>query len=216
MRCSRALGRPNHRATGENTVPQKALDSPVDCLDADSDEAQPVWSPHTTEYGNPSKETNRIESLDLTALDDVAFEELTGASLWAYVTGHGQGNAQNCAEFCRKRHWLTVDDVETTRFAWRDDCSTTAAPGQQGTWQYSRAGWCPGAKVHPWVADVSDALASSDGQLTVGHRVADYVNTCRPDASPCTGCALGTSCEYNGGSHTRPNYLRSALLVLYR
>ena len=35
-----------------------------------------------------------------------------------------------------------------------DDCATTAAPGQQGTYQYSRAGWCPGAMVEPWIEAV--------------------------------------------------------------
>lgn len=31
-------------------------------------------------------------------------------------------------------------------------------PGQYGTWPFGRGGWCPGAAVDPFVADVSQYL----------------------------------------------------------
>ena len=101
------------------------------------------------------------------------------------------------------------------RICWqpsRSDCATTAAPNQQGTWQYARAGWCPGAIVRPWTSD----FAAAAGSLAISYDVAPYDNTCRPDAPTCTGCVFGTGCDYNDGSHTEPGWEQSAVLVLYR
>ena len=128
------------------------------------------------------------------------------------VTGHGQGNADNCAEFCARDHQVAIGDAVDTQRIWRADCATTAAPGQQGTWQYPRAGWCPGAMVTPWITDAAPA----PGPLTVRYDVAAYENTCRPDAPTCAGCTLGTGCAYDGGAHTEPGWEQSALLIIQR
>jgi len=86
-------------------------------------------------------------------------------------------------------------------------------PDQPGTWTLDRAGWCPGALVNPWLADVSVTPGAS---TTVRWAPDDYVNTCRPDSAECQGCTLGTGCNYDGNSHTEPYYQLSSLLVLYR
>jgi hypothetical protein len=96
---------------------------------------------------------------------------------------------------------------------WRTDCATTTVPGQKGTYKLSRAGWCPGADVRPWIFDATADIASG---ATIGYDVATYVNTCRPDATTCTGCTLGTDCKYDGGAHTEPVYYVSSLLIAYR
>ena len=31
-------------------------------------------------------------------------------------------------------------------------------PNQYGTWNYGRAGWCPGGAVAPWIVDVTAGL----------------------------------------------------------
>jgi hypothetical protein len=142
-------------------------------------------------------------------------EGATKVELRSLITGHGQGNAENCAEFCQKVHGYSVGGTGYQRTVWRDDCAETGVPGQQGTWTYPRAGWCPGADVIPWVEDVTEAVTPG-ADVTVTYHVSDYENTCRPDAPICTGCTLGTGCEYNGGSHTEPHYRMSALLVAYR
>jgi hypothetical protein len=77
---------------------------------------------------------------------------------------------------------------------------------------YPRAGWCPGAPVLPWTED----LYGLPAELTIGYDVEAYENTCRPDAATCTGCTLGTGCEYDGGAHTEPRFEQSALIVFYR
>ena len=165
----------------------------------------PLWAPQGVVYGDPARPAELTTTVEIP-------EGTTGARLVSLITGHGQGNAGNCAEFCSKFHTFTVGDQVVDSVIWRDDCETTAVPGQQGTWTYPRAGWCPGAIVHPWVEDV----AVAPGSLEVSWAVEAYENTCRPDATTCTGCTLGTGCEYDGGSHTEPRYELSALLVLLR
>jgi hypothetical protein len=171
----------------------------------------PVWTATYVPFGDPAK------PIAMSA-PAVSLELPGGATTYelrSFVTGHGQGNAENCAEFCSKDHTLTVDGVAHTSTVWRDDCSTTGAPGQQGTWKYARAGWCPGAEVHPWVidatADLTDKVAAD-----IAYDVEPFENTCRPDAATCGGCTLGASCDYDGGAHTEPNYQISAALIGYR
>jgi hypothetical protein len=98
---------------------------------------------------------------------------------------------------------------------WRDDCQTTAVSGQNGTWQYSRAGWCPGADVRPWTVDVTSDLAGAASAM-FQWSVDSYENTCRPGVTTCTGCTLGTGCDYDGGNHTEPYFAASTVLIAYR
>jgi len=157
----------------------------------------PVWNRRYVIYGDPSKPvSSSVPPQEITPP-----KSATSFALRTLVTGHGQGNADNCAEFCSRNHTLAVGGTPHAQEIWRDDCKTTGAPGQQGTWQYPRAGWCPGADVRPWIADIT-ADAAAGGPLKLAYAVEDYENTCRPDAAVCEGCTLGTGCEYDGGSHT--------------
>ena len=172
----------------------------------------PVWDIVGFEVGDPAKATT---------LPERTLEIPAGASaveLRSFITGHGQGNFQNCAEFCPKTHTYRVGERDFNRRVWRDDCVRTAVPNQAGTWQYPRAGWCPGALVTPWVEDIT-AAAPPGASTTLRYAPEPYVNTCRSnEMGPpvCSGCAPGRVCEYDNGSHTPPNYQQSALLVVYR
>ena len=195
---------PGH-ANGAGWLVDAAFDFEGGVATRDPFAVVPLWSPQRVVYGDPAR------PIDVTATLDVP-TEATGVRLRALVTGHGQGNASNCAEFCARDHTFTVGDVPITKNLWRNDCSTTAVPNQQGTWQYARAGWCPGAMVTPWIADA----AAPVGPLTVRYNVETYENTCRPDATTCAGCTLGTGCAYDGGNHTEPGWEQSAVLILLR
>jgi hypothetical protein len=172
--------------------------------------AVPVWTPVDVTYGDPAQTiASQVPPASIT------LPHASSYTLRTFVTGHGQGNAENCSEFCSKTHTITAGSTPHAQTIWRTDCATTAAPGQQGTYMYSRAGWCPGADVKPWTIDVTADVAGSS-TATFSYDVEAYVNTCRPDASPCTGCTLGTGCAYDGGAHTQPNYWLSTLLIAYR
>jgi hypothetical protein len=169
----------------------------------------PVWHRKYVTYGDPAKPIAMS-----VPEQDITLPEGTSYALRTLVTGHGQGNASNCAEFCKRVHTITAGATPHAEQIWRADCATTAVPDQEGTWKYARAGWCPGADVKPWIIDITPDIADGSS-IKVAYTVADYENTCRPDAAVCAGCALGTGCEYDGGSHTEPNYQLSTLLIAY-
>jgi hypothetical protein len=170
----------------------------------------PVWTQRNLVYGDPAQPISGSA-----AAQTISLPAASSYALRTFVTGHGQGNVGNCAEFCKREHTLTAGGAPHAQAIWRADCATTAAPGQQGTYQYPRAGWCPGADVKPWIVDVSADVAGK-ATATFGYDVEAYDNTCRPDAVPCAGCTLGATCPYDGGTHTEPYFALSTVLVAYR
>jgi Peptide-N-glycosidase F, C terminal/Peptide-N-glycosidase F, N terminal len=167
----------------------------------------PVWDDKHFDYGDPAKPISAsmpARTLNLPA-------EAGAVELRAFISGHGQGNLDNCAEFCPRTHTFKVGDTPFARMVWRNDCATTAAPNQAGNFRSSRAGWCPGDFIPPWTSDVTGAVTPG-GPVTISYDVTPYENTCRPDATPC-GC--GTGCAYNSTGHTLPFYELSAALVVY-
>jgi hypothetical protein len=143
----------------------------------------------------------------------------SSSELFVITTGHGQGNLNNCAEFCERMHTVQVDETPHTHDVWRDDCADNPVSNQQGTWTLSRAGWCPGSDVQPWREDLGTTLAPGSTH-TFGYDVEAYVNSCRPDAvadgGTCTGCSLHTGCAYDDGNHTEPYYLVTGYVVLFQ
>jgi hypothetical protein len=193
----------------------------------------PVWSwppnadpPNSAQYGDPSDPIGNHLKPQTIALPPGA----SSYALRTFITGHGQGNGSNCAEFCQATHTITVGTSAFTHTPWRTCCTpdpacesqsnpTPAAgvtPGQYGTYQYPRSGWCPGAAVDPWVQDVTHAVGT--GMQGFSYGVDGYVNACRPDAPTCnmSACALGTGCSYDGANHTEPFFYISSLLIAYQ
>jgi hypothetical protein len=136
------------------------------------------------------------------------------SQLYVLTTGHGQGNVENCAEFCERMHTVRVDTTPHAWSVWRGDCGDNPITNQRGTWRYSRAGWCPGDMVQPYVEPLGNAFAPG-ATHTVSYDVESYVNTCRPTASPCVGCTLGGDCPYNDGSHTEPFYNVTGYVIFF-
>jgi hypothetical protein len=144
------------------------------------------------------------------------------------ATGHGQGNAQNCAEFCDLQPVLHVGAQRFPVSTWRADCADNPVSPQAGTWQYPRQGWCPGAVAAPARIDVSaSAPAGAEAEIGLEFALAsgeEYVNTCRPGAGEvvdgvelCTGCTWGQrGCAYNSTGHTQPSEDISLVLLITR
>lgn len=81
------------------------------------------------------------------------------------TTGHGWGNDNtgNAAEFYHAIHNFHINGTSTfTQDLWNvcnpnpDNCT-----GQMGTWQYPRAGWCPGIIAPPNVYDLTSQISSA-------------------------------------------------------
>ncbi len=114
-------------------------------------------------------------------------------------TGHGQANTDNAAEFSHKYHNVIANGSNVaTHDLWKANCAQNTCANQQGTWLYSRAGWCPGQEVQPFMVNLTPQLTSGT-DITVDYVLQPYTNL------------LNTG--YNGGSHTEPHYKIHAFLV---
>ena len=100
--------------------------------------------------------------------------------LYFVVTGHWGPN--NVAEFTRTTREVSINGGDGwTNQLWRSDCGSNPVNRQAGTWRASRAGWCPGDPVAPWVIDVSEhALPGRMAQISyeiTQPNIADHPNS---------------------------------------
>ena len=154
-----------------------------------------LWAEDNWVYGDPDI------SYDFPEIPVYVFPESDQAKIRMTMTGHGQANTDNAAEFSNFTHHVHIDGQETfTQNLWKDDCNQNTCSPQGGTWEYSRAGWCPGQDVQPWVWDMN-GLFTPGSFVDVDFVLQDYTNL------------LNTG--YNGGSHTEPHYRCHAYLIQY-
>jgi hypothetical protein len=177
----------------------------------------PFWTwpadgdPPNYQYGDPNDPiSNHLTPQTL----NVPVPGASSYALRTIITGHGQGNANNCGEFCQSTHTLTLGS-SPYKFTPSYDCTKTPnGPSQCGTWDAPRSSWCPGQAVAPWTQKVT---LGSGPTTTLTYTPDGYVNTCRPDEASCdtNACVFGTGCAYNGGMHTTPVFYVSTMLVAY-
>jgi len=160
-------------------------------------------------YGNPE---NPVENyLDMSFVPIPPQAEFATVRIW--TTGHGQGNTHNAAEFSQKTHgvWVGLDQYE--HLLWRNDCATNPCSPQGGTWQFNRAGWCPGSRVYPW--DVPFIEVTPGQTLDVWPTIEDFDNQCRPNNPECQSGITCADCNYNSTGHTEPYYVTSGQVIFY-
>jgi len=111
-------------------------------------------------------------------------------------TGHGgPSNSNNAAEFYDATHHVYINNVNTfTQHNW-----TTCNPNpdncmpQSGTWQYSRAGWCPGSIAQPFDYDLTSYIPASN--VAVKYVLYEqYIDQCNPNYPGCVNGSTCTNC----------------------
>jgi hypothetical protein len=162
-------------------------------------------------YGNPKDPIEQYVPPRRLFIEDSAL----AVHFWALLTGHGQGNTDNAAEFSQKTHAVVVNGEEYPRLLWRNDCAQNPCRPQAGTWQYNRAGWCPGDYVRPWEEDITASVRRGDSN-TIAFRFQPYINYCSPWWDSCVSGITCPDCNFNSTGHTMPWYMMSAYAVLYR
>ena len=146
----------------------------------------PLWRYDYLVYGEPTV------SYDLPEKSVTIDQNTTNSHLRMTVTGHGQGNTDNAAEFSDKTHDLMVNgSLAIEHRLWNPDCDVNPCSPQSGTWRFARAGWCPGQGVTPLTHDLSKQTVPGES-ITLDYELQEYTNE------------LNTG--YNGGSHTEPHY----------
>ncbi|MDA3942738.1 MAG: peptide-N-glycosidase F-related protein [Bacteroidetes bacterium] len=154
-----------------------------------------LWNEDNWVYGDPDI------SYDFPEKEVLIQPETVAAKIRMTMTGHGQGNTLNAAEFSEFTHHIWVDGEETfAQHLWKDDCAQNSCSPQNGTYLYSRSGWCPGQDVQPWEWDMNGHFAPGE-TVSLDYVLADYTNL------------LNTG--YNGSSHTEPHYRCHTYLIEY-
>lgn len=100
-----------------------------------------------------------------------------------YASGHGGSDGRGCCEFHTRKHHIWVDGTavfaaapwrnKSTKFRNRNPRSGRFPHGWSS--DFGRSGWLPGDVVHPYVVDVTAALADSkDGTHKIAYEVARF------------------------------------------
>ncbi len=114
-------------------------------------------------------------------------------------TGHGGGtnNTGNAAEFYDATHHIHINSVDS--FAQHNWTTCNPNPdgctNQAGTWQYSRAGWCPGSIAHPFDYDLTTYIAANNIAIQYVF-YPGYIDMCNTSYPPCVS---GTTCPSCSG-----------------
>lgn len=102
----------------------------------------------------------------------------TRVELVTILSGHGQTDGDNCAEWCDHRHAFSVNGTavpvirhEGERIGSPFGCASRAGegvmPGQWGNWAQARAYWCPGLPVDARRDDITSLVRlGEENELT--------------------------------------------------
>lgn len=164
-------------------------------------DVQNLYVNYNRRYGDTIAFVNDLDAVE--AMIDANAEKVW---LRMNITGHGQGNTENAAEFSQKTHHLNVDGTDAfDHYLWKDDCNINPCSPQSGTWMFARAGWCPGQEVAPTDFDITSLTTPGDAVL-LDYRLDSYYNQCSPWNPDCVDGATCADCLYNSTGHTEPNY----------
>lgn len=140
--------------------------------------------------------------------------EVEDAKIRLVTTGHGWGdnNTGNAAEFYHAYHHIQVDQQNTFEQDLWQICNPNpdGCTGQMGTWQYNRAGWCPGSSGKIYFYDlepfIDQTSVNLDYEFQPSYR--DFCHVNNPD------CVSGSTCPDCNDSYN-PYYRVGGYLIRY-
>ncbi|MFT4698409.1 MAG: hypothetical protein ACI9SJ_001558 [Flavobacteriaceae bacterium] len=142
-------------------------------------------------FGDPSN-LQPVETFNAEILEGVNTSYLRLSN-----TGHGWGanNSGNAAEFFNAYHFIDVDGEQTfIQHLW-NTCNPNpdGCTGQQGSWNYNRAGWCPGAISPPDIYDLNPYIGTS---IDLDYRFhPTYDDECHPNNPDCVSGDTCADCN---------------------
>lgn len=117
-------------------------------------------------------EFNESYNADRMPLSFMAPASFKRAELVVLLTGHGQTQGNNCAEWCNHAHHFSFNGSEAlvrdfpgqagASLACAKQSAQGVVPGQYGNWTPGRAAWCPGQIVKPWRVDVTEQIKAGE------------------------------------------------------
>ncbi|SFU27491.1 Por secretion system C-terminal sorting domain-containing protein [Pustulibacterium marinum] len=158
---------------------------------------QKLWY-QTYQFGDPA-------DLQPTEEFNLEYPENTNeAKIKLVSSGHGWGenNTGNAAEFQANTHHIWVNDAQTfSQYNWNtcspnpDGCSP-----QSGTWEYNRAGWCPGSIAQFFDYDMTSYISENGVDLKYIFDQS-YTDYCHPNNPDCISGVTCTDCSDTFNPH---------------
>ena len=96
-------------------------------------------------------------------------KEGKGFRLKARISGHGHFGPYNCCEWDEKIHSYRFSDESVINWNVWKDCGHNPIHPQGGTWQFDRAGWCPGTAIDTYDFEVVSQVENDS--LTVDYQI---------------------------------------------
>lgn len=126
-----------------------------------------LWSPGSHSYQR-IVDDELLEPIEVTLNPEASMYRINTRPQGGNFNG-GPGT-DNCAEFCDREHWLTIDGTE--RFRWNvwNECANNPVYPQGGTWVFDRAGWCPGDFVTTQQHELTPFVTPGD-KITVDYGI---------------------------------------------
>ncbi len=112
-------------------------------------------------WGNYKYEKLALDSV-LTPFQLVLHPEAAAYMLRGRISGHGHYGPRNCCEWDAKTH--TYYNKKQVLFKWNvwKNCGNNPIYPQGGTWQFDRAGWCPGTAVDTYDFELTNKVNPGD------------------------------------------------------
>jgi hypothetical protein len=153
----------------------------------------PLWNNQYIVYGDPGI------SYNLPVIQNPIEENTLSSHLRITLSGHGQGNTNNAAEFSNRTHEIIGNNFTIANHnLWKNDCEFNTCADQFGTWEFDRAGWCPGQAVDPFILNTTSNF-NAGGQAFLDYKFEPYTNL--------------LNSGYNGAGHTEPHYRMASYLI---
>lgn len=152
-----------------------------------------LWNNQYIVYGDPAVSSNLpVAQIPVASNTQKSHMRMT-------LSGHGQGNTDNAAEFSNKTHEIVANNFTVaTHNLWKADCAVNSCANQFGNWEFNRAGWCPGQEVIPFIYNTTEHF-NPNGMAFLDYKFEPYTN------------ALNTG--YDGQGHTEPHYRMASYLI---
>lgn len=108
-----------------------------------------------------------------------------GYKLKARITGHREVGAYACCEWQSKTHRYTWGNKEfreilSNWIVWKD-CGRNPVFPQGGTWQFDRAGWCPGSPAQIFEFEMTNKFKPGDTITNFDYEIEPYSNSVEKD-----------------------------------
>lgn len=109
-------------------------------------------------------------------------KDAKGFRLRARISGHGHNGPRNCCEWDSKTHTYFINDWEHFRWNVWKDCGFNPIYPQGGTWQFDRAGWCPGTFVDTYDFELTGKVQPGDTML-IDYAIQPYADNGEKDGN---------------------------------